>query len=131
MLRARRADARRDREWDRYDTAIVTAVAIATIFVHPVRTMLRHPYWFDEAWVAALTRAPLTRLPRLELERARSASSCCLKLVPGSGLQRGRLVVLGFSVLTVVGRLRVHAHARVGQRRSSARFAATVVGARS
>ena len=57
-------------EWDRYDTAIVTVAAIATIFVHPVRTMLKHPFWLDEAWVAVLTRAPLTRLPQLELERA-------------------------------------------------------------
>ena len=97
-------------EWDRYDTAIVTVAAIATIFVHPVRTMLKHPFWFDEAWVAALTRAPLTRLPHLS-SSAPFGFVALLKLVPGSGLQRGRLVVLGFSALDGRGRLCVHAHA--------------------
>ena len=72
--------------------------------------MLKHPFWLDEAWVAVLTRAPLTRLPRLS-SSAPFGFVALLKLVPGSGLQRGRLVVLGFSVLTVVRRLRVDAHA--------------------
>ncbi len=110
-------------EWDRYDTAIVTAVVIATIFVHPVRTMLKHPFWLDEAWVAALTRAPLTRLPHLS-SSAPFGFVALLKLVPGSGLQRGRLVVLGFSALTVAAAY-VFTRTLSWPRRSSARFAAT------
>lgn len=109
--------------WDRYDTTIVTVASIATIFVHPVRTMLKHPFWLDEAWVAALTRAPLTRLPHLS-SSAPFGFVVLLKLVPGSGLQRGRLVVLGFSVLTVSATY-VLTRTLGWQRRSSARFAAT------
>jgi len=109
--------------WDRYDTAIVTVASIVTIFVHPVRTMLKHPFWLDEAWVAALTRAPLTRLPRLS-SSAPVGFVALLKLVPGSGLQRGRLVVLGFSVLTVAATY-VLTRTLGWQRQSSARFAAT------
>ncbi len=87
--------------WDRYDVGIAAAAASVTLLVHPVSGILRHPYWVDEAWVAALTRAPLTRLPRL------SSSSplgfvVLARSVPGAGLQRGRLVALAFSVLTVV-----------------------------
>jgi len=109
--------------WDRYDTTIVTAASIVTIFAHPVRTMLKHPFWLDEAWVAALTRAPLARLPHLS-SSAPFGFVALLKLVPGSGLQRGRLVVLGFSVLTVTATYVVTR--RLGWRcRSDARFAAT------
>jgi hypothetical protein len=88
-------------KWDRYDTAFVVATVIATTIVHPLHRILSHPYWLDEAWVAVLTKAPLSRLPRL------SSSSpvgfvALLKLVPGTGLQRARLVVLAFNALTVV-----------------------------
>ena len=110
--------------WDRYDTAIVTGAAIATIFVHPVRTMLKHPFWLDEAWVAALTRAPLARLPHLS-SSAPFGFVALLQLVPGSGLQRGRLLVLGFSLLTVAASY-VLARTLGWRRRSDARFAATV-----
>jgi hypothetical protein len=109
--------------WDRYDTAIMAVASIATIFVHPVRTMLKHPFWLDEAWVAALTRAPITRLPRLS-SSAPFGFVLLLKLVPGSGLQRGRLVVLGFSMLTV-GATYVLTRTLGWRRQSSARFAAT------
>jgi len=109
--------------WDRYDITIVVVASIVTIFVHPVRTMLKHPFWLDEAWVAALTRAPLTRLPHLS-SSAPFGFVALLKLVPGSGLQRGRLVVLGFSVLTVAAAY-VVTRTLGWQRRSDARFAAT------
>ena len=48
-----------------------------------------------------------------------------LKLVPGTGLQHGRLVPLGFTVLTVVMAY-VLARSLPWARRSHARFAATV-----
>ncbi len=110
--------------WDRYDTAIVTVATLATIFVHPVRTMLKHPFWLDEAWVAALIRAPLTRLPHLS-SSAPFGFVALLKLVPGSGLQRGRLLVLGFSMLTV-GASYVLTRTLGWRRTLDARFAATV-----
>jgi hypothetical protein len=86
--------------WDWYDAAVVVTVTVATIFLHPFRVALRHPFWLDEAWVAVLTKAPLTRLPGLS-SSAPVGFVALLRLVPGSGLQRGRLVVLAFSALTV------------------------------
>ena len=48
--------------WDRFDWAIVSVVFVATFFVHPIHLIVTRPYWLDEAWVADLTRVPLTRL---------------------------------------------------------------------
>jgi hypothetical protein len=87
--------------WDRHDTTLVVAGAILTILVHPVRAMLSHPYWLDESWVAALTKAPFSRLPHLSAS-APAGFIALLKLVPGSSLQRARLVPLVFAVLSVV-----------------------------
>jgi len=87
--------------WDRFDTAIVLVAAIATVFVHPVHQMLSRPYWLDEAWVAILAKVSWARLPGLSLTNP-IGFAALIKLMPGSGLQRARLVVLGFSVLTVV-----------------------------
>jgi hypothetical protein len=114
-----------DLGWNRFDTAIVVAVAIATIFVHPIHQVLSHPFWLDEAWVAVLTKAPLTQLPRMS-STAPIGFVALLRLVPGSGLQRGRLVVLGFSMLTVVTAY-VLTRSLGWRQRSNAQFAATVV----
>ena len=117
-LELRKADTR----WDRYDTALAGVGAIATIFVHPVHAMLTHPYWFDEAWVAVLTKAPFRRLPDLSAS-APMGFAALLKLVPGTGLQRGRLVPLGFTVLTVVMAY-VLARTQPWAKRAAARLAA-------
>jgi len=85
--------------WDRLDWGISVVVSIATVFVHPVNLMLSHPYWLDEAWVAVLTRTSWSRLPGLSLSTP-VGFAALLKLVPGTGMQRARLVVLAFSVLT-------------------------------
>jgi hypothetical protein len=82
--------------WDRYDAAIVAAAAVATLCVHPVGAMLHHPYWLDEAWVADLTRVPLARVAGFSSVTPVGFVTL-LKLVPGGGLQRGRLVVLTFA----------------------------------
>jgi hypothetical protein len=82
--------------WDRYDAPIIAAAAIATLFVHPSGALLHHPYWLDEAWVADLTRVPLSRLIGFS-SVAPVGFVTLVKLVPGHGLQRGRLVVLMFS----------------------------------
>ena len=63
--------------------------------------MLSRPYWFDESWVATLTKAPLSRLPHLS-GAAPAGFVALLKLVPGTGMQRARLVPLVFAVLSVV-----------------------------
>ena len=87
--------------WDRIDTALVLIAAIATVIVHPVHAMLSHSYWLDEAWVAIVVRVPWARVPKIALTTPLGFATL-LRLVPGSGLQRARLVVLTFSVLTVV-----------------------------
>jgi len=110
--------------WDRFDTAFVVATVIATTIVHPVRLILSHPYWVDEAWVAVLTKAPLSRLPRLSLSSP-VGFVVLLKLVPGSGLQRARLLVLAFHALTVVMAY-VLARSLSWPSRAGARFAAIV-----
>jgi hypothetical protein len=100
-----RAERLRDRlartGWDRFDVAIVVVAAIATFAVHPIQGILSHPYWFDEAWVAALSRVPLSRLLSLH-SPVPTGFITLLGLVPGSGLQRARLVVLLFAALTTV-----------------------------
>jgi hypothetical protein len=87
--------------WDRWDSLLAVGIVVATCFVHPVHLVLSRPYWLDEAWVAVITRVPLSQL------RHYSASApvgfvVLLRLVPGSGLQRGRLLVLAFSAATAV-----------------------------
>ena len=106
----------------------MTVIAVATVFVHPVHFALNHAFWLDEAWVAVLTRAPLHSLARLS-SSAPIGFIGLLKLVPGSGLQRGRLVVLGFSVLTAVAAY-VLTRVLAWPRLVIARGAATVVAAR-
>ena len=82
--------------WDRVDAAVVVVAAIATVFLHPIHLVLSRPYWVDEAWVATLTRLPWSRMARLSSSTP-VAFVGLLKLVPGSGLQRARIVVLVFS----------------------------------
>ena len=112
--------------WNRYDTALIAVGAIATIVVHPVHAMLSHPYWLDESWVAVLTRAPFLRLPSLSAS-APAGFVALLKLVPGTGLQRARLVPLGFAALSTVMAY-VITRSLSWPTRASARFAAVVAG---
>jgi hypothetical protein len=123
--RAQRLQERRaNRSWERHDTTLVVVAAVATVFVHPVHAMLSHPYWLDEAWVAALTKAPFSRLTDLSAS-APAGFIALLKLVPGSGLQRARVVPLGFAVLSVVMAY-VFARSLNWGRRGDARFGAIV-----
>ena len=87
--------------WDRFDSLIAAAGAIATFFVHPVHLILSRPYWLDEAWLAVLTKVPISHLPRYSAI-APFGFVALLRFVPGSGPQRARLVVLAFSAATVV-----------------------------
>ncbi len=110
--------------WDRFDWFIVAIVGAATFFVHPIHLMLTRPYWLDEAWVADLTRVPWTRLPRLSSSTP-VGFVALLRLVPGAGTQRGRLVVLLLSAGTV-GLAYVFVRALAWPSRDRARVAATI-----
>jgi hypothetical protein len=85
--------------WDRWDSLLVLAAVVATCAVHPINLVLSRPYWLDEAWVAVLTRIPLARAARLTASTP-VGFVALIRFVPGSGLQRARLVVLAFSAAT-------------------------------
>ena len=85
--------------WTRLDTGIVAAIAIATFAVRPLHLVLSRPYWFDESWPAALSKAPWSRLIRLSAS-APLGFVALIKLVSGSGDQRARLLVIGFAAAT-------------------------------
>lgn len=111
--------------WDRVDTTCALLIAIATIFLHPVGLMLNRPYWLDESWVAVLTR--------VDWLRAASLSSvtpvgwlALARLIPGSSLQRARLLVLGFSMASSAAAY-VLARSLAWPSRRSARVAALAV----
>ncbi len=110
--------------WDRFDWCIVAIVGAATFFVHPIHLILTRPYWLDEAWVADLTRVPWTRLPRLSSSTP-VGFVALLRLVPGAGTQRARLVVLLLSAATV-GMAYVFVRALAWPSRDRARVAATI-----
>ncbi len=91
--------------WTRVDTFCVIALALFTSFAHPIALMLHRPYWLDEEWVAVLTRVGWSR------SMALTSSSpvgwvALVRLVPGSSLQRARMLVLVFSMASERGRVR-------------------------
>ncbi len=111
--------------WDRVDTTCAFVLAIVTIFLHPVALMLNRPYWLDESWVADLTR--------VDWLRAMSFSSvtpvgwlALARLIPGSSLQRARLLVLGFSMASSAAAY-ILARSLAWPSRRSARVAALAV----
>lgn len=111
--------------WDRVDTTCVFVFVIVTIFVHPVSLMLSRPYWLDESWVAVLTRVGLLRA--LSLSSSTPVGWLVLaRWVPGSSLQRARLLVLGFSMASS-GAAYVLARSLSWPSRRSARVAAVAV----
>jgi hypothetical protein len=87
--------------WGRVDSALALVAAAGAVLVHPVHAMLSQEYWLDEAWVADATRVPWSRVHAVALTTPLGFSAL-IRLVPGSGLQRARLVVLVFAVLAVV-----------------------------
>jgi hypothetical protein len=90
-----------DLRWDRYDVVLVVAAIIGTIWVHPIHEMLTQPFWLDEAWVAVLTRVSWSHLTGMSSSTP-VGFLALLRLVPGTGEQRGRLLVLGFTAGSVV-----------------------------
>ncbi len=121
------ANASAPSDWDRYDTMLVLAIAVATIALHPLHRILTAPYWEDEGWVADLTRASWSEVARIGSPTP-VGFVALLKLVPGSGLQRARLVPLAFNVLSGCIAYVLTRSLAWGSRRA-ARAAATAVAA--
>jgi hypothetical protein len=82
------------------DVILAIVAGAMVIFVHDVHYILSQPYWLDEAWVADSLRAPLSMVPRLASSTP-LGWTLLLRLVPGDGLQRQRLVPLAFAALAV------------------------------
>jgi hypothetical protein len=82
------------------DVVLAITAGVMVIFVHDVHYMLNEPYWLDEAWVADSIRAPLSEVPRLASSTP-LGWTMLLRLVPGGGLERQRLVPLAFAGLAV------------------------------
>lgn len=81
---------------------VVAGLLGACVFsVHDVGYMLRRPFWLDEAWIAVSTRASLHQLG-LVTSSSPIGFSFVLRLVPGKGEQRYRLVTLVFACGAVV-----------------------------
>jgi hypothetical protein len=77
-----------------------SALSLAVFVVHPVHYMLSAPYWFDESWVVLSTRVSLTKLPLVSWVSP-IGFTFLLRLVPGSGEERYRLIVLFFAAGSV------------------------------
>src|SRR5947208_295708 len=75
------------------DVIAGVSLSLAVLAVHPVHYMLRAPYWFDEQWVALSTRVSLARLALVSCVSP-VGFTFLLRLVPGSGPERYRLLVL-------------------------------------
>ncbi len=82
------------------DVILAIVAGVMVIFVHDVHYILQAPYWLDEGWVADSIRAPLSDVPRLASSTP-LGWTLLLRLVPGHGLQRQRLVPLIFAGLAV------------------------------
>lgn len=82
------------------DLILAITAGVMVIFVHDVHYLLNEPYWLDEAWVADSIRAPLSEVPRLASSTP-LGWTLLLRLVPGHGPQRQRLVPLAFAALAV------------------------------
>ncbi|HUN32688.1 MAG TPA: hypothetical protein VMU95_11800 [Trebonia sp.] len=82
------------------DVLLAIAAGVMVIFVHDMNYLLHEPYWLDEAWVADSIRAPLSEVPRLASSTP-LGWTLLLRIVPGHGLQRQRLVPLAFAALSV------------------------------
>lgn len=93
------------------DVATATLVACATFLVHDVGYVLSRPYWLDEAWVAATSRARLGLLPWLT-QTTPLGWIALIRVVPYEG-QRYRLVPLCFAAGAAVAAYLLGNHLRL------------------
>jgi hypothetical protein len=83
------------------EIALAFAIASLTFVVHNVSFMLSHPFWLDEAWVADATRVPWRLVAGLT-GPSPLGWTVLLRLIPGDGAQRFRLITLIFAALAVL-----------------------------
>ena len=83
------------------DWGLGAAFAVAVLCVQPVGLMFRRPFWVDEAWVADLVKIPLSRQVALSSSTP-LGWALLLRLVPGHGPERLRVIPLVFSAVAVV-----------------------------
>lgn len=104
----------------------ILVLGLLVLAVHDVPYMLRHPFWTDEAWVAATTRFPLSQLPATTSSTP-IGWSVLVRLVTVSGTQTGRLLPLAFAGAAVV--VAYWFARRIGWRWEAASVAAGLVAA--
>ena len=84
-----------------WEQLAVLLLGLLVLAVHDVPYMLRHPFWTDEAWVAATTRFPLSQLPATTSSTP-IGWSALMRLFTVGGTQTSRLLPLAFAGATVV-----------------------------
>ena len=85
----------------RPEHAFVLMLGLLVLVVHDVASMLQHPFWLDEAWVAVTTRFPLSQLPATT-SATPIGWSVVLRVFTLGGDQTSRLLPLAFAGAAVV-----------------------------
>jgi hypothetical protein len=109
-----------------WEQLAVPLLGLLVLAVHDVPYMLRHPFWTDEAWVAATTRFPLSQLPATTSSTP-IGWSALMRLFTVSGTQTSRLLPLAFAGAAVV--VAYWFARRIGWRWEAASVAAGLVAA--
>ena len=109
-----------------WEQLAVLLLGLLVLAVHDVPYMLRHPFWTDEAWVAATTRFPLSQLPATTSSTP-IGWSALMRLFTVGGTQTSRLLPLAFAGAAVV--VAYWFARRIGWRWEAASVAAGLVAA--
>ena len=87
-----------NRRWPAWvESAAVALLSLGIFVVHDVGYVLRHPFWLDEAWLAASTKAPLGALFGYVHASAPIGFTVLLRFVPFGFDQGLRMVPLVFA----------------------------------
>jgi hypothetical protein len=79
----------------------VLVLALLVLVVHDLGYVLSHPYWTDEAWVAATTVFPLSQLPATTSSTP-IGWAALMRLFTVGGTQSARLLPLAFAGAAVI-----------------------------
>ncbi len=85
-----------------WEVLVVAALALGVFAVHDVGYALRHPFWLDEAWVAASVRAPVGQVLQFVHAAAPVGFSVALRFEPFGFEQGLRMLPLLFAAGAVV-----------------------------
>ncbi|WP_157695374.1 hypothetical protein [Nakamurella panacisegetis] len=108
------------------DVVLAGLLMLGTFAVHDVGYMFTTPFWTDEAWVAISTKLPLADIASVSASTP-VGWSLLLRLVPGGGDERLRLVPLLFSAAVVVAAY-VYVRSLPWPRLTISRLAAVLAG---